>query len=528
MMAEKNENLSIVSVKDMLSDNLIIPGYQRPYRWSTESALTLITDTFSAFQNKISEYRIGSVVLHRADGKMNIVDGQQRLTTLSIMLFCFYKRTKNEDYKKISKLLDAEYNELSTRAIISNYETIMRKVSEIEDGILERYISYVLNECTLVKIITDSEQEAFQFFDSQNSRGKELAPHDLLKSYHLREMNDDSENDKVEIINYWENLKETTKSNYIYTYNHFVRDGFGKMKIGDIHFTDVKKFYYGLLEEHKVKANTLDNIHTQIHPTLQMAVRDDIIKKNPSDGVMNEIKRGRFWEKPKRHALTIPQQKAFMEFIQNSHEFRGWVPVITVLLGTGMRIGECLGLRWEDVDFENRIITVSHNLSDRPVGKDRKCERHIQTPKTTAGTRQIPVLDEVFEAFLTEYEIQKCLGFCQEEIDGYSGFIFSTAHGTLYQASAVNNALRRAREAYNKQEEEAAKKEGRNPLIIPPFSAHSLRHIFCTRFCENETNLKVIQDIMGHADISTTMDIYAEATQEKKQEVMANLQGKIF
>lgn len=207
-MAEKNENLSIVSVKDMLSDNLIIPGYQRPYRWSTESALTLITDTFSAFQNKISEYRIGSVVLHRADGKMNIVDGQQRLTTLSIMLFCFYKRTKNEDYKKISKLLDAEYNELSTRAIISNYETIMRKVSEIEDGILERYISYVLNECTLVKIITDSEQEAFQFFDSQNSRGKELAPHDLLKSYHLREMNDDSENDKVEIINYWENTSQ--------------------------------------------------------------------------------------------------------------------------------------------------------------------------------------------------------------------------------------------------------------------------------------------------------------------------------
>ena len=108
------------------------------------------------------------------------------------------------------------------------------------------------------------------------------------------------------------NLKETTKSNYIYTYDHFVRDGFGKMKIGDIHFTDVKKFYYELLEQNKVKANTLDNIHTQIHPTLQMAVRDDIIKKNPSDGVMTEIKRGWYWDKPKRHALTIPQQKAFM------------------------------------------------------------------------------------------------------------------------------------------------------------------------------------------------------------------------
>lgn len=324
------------------------------------------------------------------------------------------------------------------------------------------------------------------------------------------------------------NLKPTTKSNYIYTYDHFVRDGFGKLKIGDIHFTDVKKFYYELLEQRRVKATTLDNIHTQIHPALQMAVRDDIIRKNPSDGVMTEIKRGRYWDKPKRHALSVPQQRAFMDFLQESREFKGWVPVITVLLGTGMRIGECLGLRWEDVDFEKRIISVNHNLTDRPVGPDRKTERHIQTPKTAAGTRLIPILDEVFEAFLTEYEIQKCLGFCQEEIDGYSGFIFSTAQGKLYQAGAVNNAIRRAINAYNGQETELAKKERREPFLLPMFSAHNLRHTFCTRFCENESNLKVIQEIMGHADITTTMDIYAEATQEKKQEVMVNLQGKIF
>lgn len=206
-MSESN-NLCIVSVREILDDNLIIPGYQRPYRWSTESALTLVSDTYSAFQNKVSEYRIGSVVLHRIDEKMNVVDGQQRLTTLSIMLYCFYKRTKNKEYRNMSKLFNAEYNELSTRAIIDNLETITRKISEIDDVVLERYISYVLNECTLVKIVTDSEQEAFQFFDSQNSRGKELAPHDLLKSYHLREMHDDSESEKVQIINLWENTSQ--------------------------------------------------------------------------------------------------------------------------------------------------------------------------------------------------------------------------------------------------------------------------------------------------------------------------------
>lgn len=176
--------------------------------------------------------------------------------------------------------------------------------------------------------------------------------------------------------------------------------------------------------------------------------------------------------------------------------------------------GECLGLRWEDLDFENRMISVNHNLTDRP-DDNGKCGKHIQTPKTAAGNRVIPMIEEVFQAFLTEYEIQSCLGFCEEEIDGYSGFVFSTSRHTVYSAAAVNNAIHRAVSAYNKRETTRAMKEDREALLLPDFSAHNLRHTFCTRFCENETNLKVIQDIMGHADISTTMDIYAEATEEK-------------
>lgn len=322
-------------------------------------------------------------------------------------------------------------------------------------------------------------------------------------------------------------LKPTTRANYIYMFNHFVRDTFGRRKLQEIRYTDVKEFYYSIILEKKMKACTLESIHTQLHPAFQMAVRDGLIRTNPTDGVMAEIKKSRLWDKPKRHSLTIPQQKAFMDFLKGSREFEGWVPVITVLLGTGMRIGECLGLRWEDLDFEERIISVNHNLTDRPDEQGR-CFKHIQTPKTEAGNREIPMLEEVFQAFLTEYEIQKCLGFCKEEIDGYSGFVFSTAYHTVYSAAAVNNAIRRVIAAYNKQEAALAKKEKREALLLPGFSAHNLRHTFCTRFCENETNLKVIQDIMGHADISTTMDIYAEATAEKKKKVMTNLEGKVI
>lgn len=322
-------------------------------------------------------------------------------------------------------------------------------------------------------------------------------------------------------------LKATTRANYKYMYNNFVRDTFGKRKILEIRYSDVKAFYYTILNEKQMKANTLDNVHTQLHPAFRMAVRDGLIRTNPSDGVMAEIKKSKIWDKPKRHALTIPQQQAFINFLENNREYEGWLPVITVLLGTGMRIGECLGLRWEDVDFESRTISVNHNLTDRP-DENGECKKHIQTTKTDAGNRMIPMIDDVFEAFLTEYEIQKCLGFCEEVIDGYFGFIFSTSTRTVYSASAVNNAIRRATKAYNEKEEKTAKKEKREAIILPDFSAHNLRHTFCTRFCENETNLKVIQDIMGHADITTTMDIYAEATAEKKKEVMTNLEGKII
>ena len=87
--------------------------------------------------------------------------------------------------------------------------------------------------------------------------------------------------------------------------------------------------------------------------------------------------------------------------------------------------------------------------------------------------------------------------------------------------------IKRISVAYNEAELEKAEKEKREPQLLPPFSCHNLRHTFCTRLCENETNLKIIQDIMGHKDISTTMEIYAEATKEAKAHSFANLNGKL-
>lgn len=212
-MALVQDELKITKLKDLFTINLTLPSYQRPYSWSVKSTNTLFVDTYEAFKNGVNEYRLGSIILHKENPqKYNIVDGQQRLTTLSILLYCL-----NDDNQN---LLKEKYSKLSNDAIVSNYGVLSKRVNELTNDEFEKYKDYILNQCTTVQIVTDNEQEAFQFFDSQNSRGKELAPHDLLKSYHLREMNSEDEKIKVKIINRWENVNQDNLDdlfkNYLY------------------------------------------------------------------------------------------------------------------------------------------------------------------------------------------------------------------------------------------------------------------------------------------------------------------------
>lgn len=321
------------------------------------------------------------------------------------------------------------------------------------------------------------------------------------------------------------NLRETTRSNYIYMYNKFVRDDFGNKLIASVKYTDVKMFYYHLLNEKGLEINTLDNIHTILHPIFTMAVRDDIIRKNPADGVLKEIKKNSGKNKGIRHALTLQQQKAFIDEIRYSPDFYHWYPLFVTLLGTGMRISECIGLRWQDVDFKNRCISVNHAVTYY-VRNNVSCFG-VSMPKTETGIRTIPLMDAVYDALLNEYERQKKDGFCTYELEGMSGFVFSNKHGFLHRPHCINAAIKRIYESHNAREIIDAKRESREPVMIPHFSAHHLRHTFCSRLCESEMNVKVIQQIMGHKNIETTLDVYTEVCFEKQQQSMEDLSKKI-
>ena len=322
-------------------------------------------------------------------------------------------------------------------------------------------------------------------------------------------------------------LRESTRSNYLYTYDHFIRDDFGRKKIVDIKFSDVLHYYYYLLNEKDIALGTLDSIHCLLHPTFQLAVRDDIIRKNPSDGVKREISKKTGKNRGIRHALTIDQQRAYMEYIAGHPIFYHWWPIFTVLLGTGCRIGECLGLRWKDLDFDNRMISVNHCIVYYQEEESGKSVMKVSKPKTDAGIRTIPMLDVVKDAFEMEREEQEETGFNDQVIDGMTGFIFQNRYGDVPNPQAVNHTIKRIVSNYNAEEVLNAKKEKREPLIIPDFSCHHLRHTFATRLCEAETNLKVVQSVMGHRNIETTMDIYAEATDKKKRESFQDLADKL-
>lgn len=153
------------------------------------------------------------------------------------------------------------------------------------------------------------------------------------------------------------------------------------------------------------------------------------------------------------------------------------------------------------------------------------CYFNVHQTKTRAGTRTIPMIPEVKEAFLMEKAYQEFNQIkCRSVIDGYTDFIFINRFGNVQHQGTLNKALRRIiRECNDAQLSKGLK----NPVLLPKFSCHSLRHTFTTRLVEAGVNMKVVQDVLGHADFSTTMDIYTDVTKELKQSEFDNLEGKL-
>jgi len=322
-------------------------------------------------------------------------------------------------------------------------------------------------------------------------------------------------------------IKDNTFRNYVYMYNLCVRPGFGKYKITAVRKTDVKRFYNNMADDKVLKISTIDNVHNILHQVFALAVDDGLIRLNPTDNVLKELKQSHNFQREKRKALTVAEQELFIDFLKRTPKYNHWYPVFAIMLGTGMRVGELVGLRWDDIDLDEGLISVNHTLIyyNKGDGGSKKLTFSINTPKTVAGERTIPMMDFVKEAFLLEKQYQEEAGIrCQVLIDGFTNFIFVNRFGGAQHQGTLNKAIRRIIRDCN--DEVLLKARGKKePTLLPPFSCHSLRHTFATRLCEAGVNIKVIQDVLGHVDISTTMNIYADATKDLKKKEFDTLDG---
>ena len=190
----------IVKLSKLADKALTIPAYQRPYKWTEKNVIQLLEDIFGYVVVKNKDYRIGNIILHKETEINNVVDGQQRLTTISLLLKAldkgFDKLLINQNYK----------HSISKNNIVHNYGVITRWVNTKfgNDENKKDFNAKILEKCEFVLFTVFHQDEAFQLFDSQNARGKALEPYDLLKAFHLREMEFDSEDERTKCVERWE------------------------------------------------------------------------------------------------------------------------------------------------------------------------------------------------------------------------------------------------------------------------------------------------------------------------------------
>ena len=320
-------------------------------------------------------------------------------------------------------------------------------------------------------------------------------------------------------------VKDNTFQNYCYMYTMFVQPEIGRFRIQTLKKSDIKRFYNMLVEERGLKISTVDNVHTVLHQVLTAAVEDGYMRMNVSDNVLKELKQALNIGAGRRRALTMPEQELFLEYLNSEkNRYFHWYPIFAVMIGTGMRVGEITGLRWCDIDLEEGIIEVNHTLVYYDHAKDG-CYFNVHTPKTEAGRRRIPMLDYVKEAFQMERRYQDFNDLrCKVTVDGYTDFIFINRFGSVQHQGTLNKALRRIIRDCNEDQLARGMKE---PVLLPKFSCHSLRHTFTTRLVEEGVNIKVVQDVLGHKDVATTLNIYTDVTKELKKKEFDSLQKKM-
>ena len=301
-------------------------------------------------------------------------------------------------------------------------------------------------------------------------------------------------------------IGHNTKRAYGTVINRIKESEFGQMKVRNVKLSDAKRFYIDLHDTGS-KRNTISIYHSVLRPTFEMAVDDDMIRKNPFKFKVADIIPD---DAVKRTALTKQQQENYLRFIQENGQ-DNYYDDIVILMGTGLRVSELYGLTKKDVDFKKRLIFIDHQLcrtAEKPY--------FVKSPKTTSGVRCIPMSDVVYMA-LKRVVANRQPPTVELLVDGYSGFLFLDKAGMPKVAMHLENYMR----GMQKKMERIYGKS------FPRVTPHVLRHTFCTNMQRAGIDVKSLQYLMGHSNVSVTLDVYTHvdfhAVQEAFGRAVSNL-----
>ena len=299
------------------------------------------------------------------------------------------------------------------------------------------------------------------------------------------------------------NVKESTRQGRKTLMRILEGDILGARSIDSIRLSDAKEWALRMKEK-GYGYQTISNHKRSLNASFRIAIADDLVRKNPFDFKLNEVIED---DRTPRQALTEGQEEKLLSFASRDRVYKKYYDAIVILLKTGLRISELCGLTRQDIDFEHEVIHVDHQLlSSKETGY------YIETPKTKSGVRDVPMSEEVKQAFervMADKPKAKPI-----EIDGYSGFLFLNGKGCPMTSAYYTSTFARLVKKYNKCHEDS----------LPKITPHILRHTFCTRLANRNMNPKSLQYIMGHSNISITLNLYAHASMEN---VKAELRSMI-
>lgn len=284
-------------------------------------------------------------------------------------------------------------------------------------------------------------------------------------------------------------VRETTKAGYRTVINLLKREQIGKIRIDKLRLSDAKAWLIKLQVKDGRGFSTIRTIRGVMRPAFQMAMDDDLIRKNPfSFELMSVV----YNDSITREALSRKDERRFLDFIKEDDHFCRYYDAIWLLFNTGLRISEFVGLTKKDIDFKRMKISVDHQLQRYP-----RVGYQVVKPKTEAGIREIPMTQEVAMAFRRIMKKRK-KPKVEPMIDGYTGFIFLDKDGNPTVANHWEKYFQHICEKYNR----IYKKQ------MPKVTPHVARHTYCSRLAAAGINPKTLQYLMGHSDVSVSLNVY--------------------